>query len=295
MKASSSPRFSIVIPAYNEADYISETLKSLKALKSQESTEIIVVDNNCTDNTAEIARSYDARVVYEKNPGVCWARQAGTAAAKGDIVISTDADTTFPIDWISQISDAFDSNGVVAVAGPCRYVNGPAWGGHYTKLLFGLVNVVYRIFGKTTYITATNTAFKRDAWSGYNTGLTQGGDELDLLRNLKKNGKVKFINNNCVSTSSRRLTRGFIYSFFFSFLLYYLVEYNLNRVFNRSFFGMAPKFRNDQTSKWYFPSGVIFVIVIAAFFLVGRQVVHEGLNDVATILQKYLQRFTSIV
>src|SRR5690242_5295975 len=122
------PRYSIVVPCYNEADYIAETLKSLGEQTFAGPYEIIVVDNNCTDETADIARAMGVRVVVEKNPGVCWARQRGTEAALGDIVISADADTTYAPEWLAKIDRSFGADErIVAVVGPCRYVGGPMW------------------------------------------------------------------------------------------------------------------------------------------------------------------------
>lgn len=83
-------RFSVVIPCFNEEDYIGEALQSLQAQDTQATYEIIVVDNKCDDHTAEIAMGYGVRVVSETVPGVCAARQKGTLEAKGEIIISTD-------------------------------------------------------------------------------------------------------------------------------------------------------------------------------------------------------------
>ena len=91
-----SPRFSVVIPAYNEADYLPAALRSLRAQDFPGAVEVIVVDNGSTDGTADLARRLGARVVEEHAPGVCAARQRGTLAARGEIVVSTDADTVHP-------------------------------------------------------------------------------------------------------------------------------------------------------------------------------------------------------
>ena len=96
-------RFSIVIPCYNEADFIASTLESLTAQTFTKNYEIIIVDNNCTDDTVAIARRHGARVVSAQRPGVCSARQAGTKASHGEIIISTDADTIFSPNWLSNI------------------------------------------------------------------------------------------------------------------------------------------------------------------------------------------------
>src|SRR5512140_592392 len=82
------PRYSVVIPAVDEAVDIGRCLSSLAAQDCRNGYEVIVVDNNSTDQTAEIAREHGARVVFESHPGVCWARQRGTEAARGEIVVS---------------------------------------------------------------------------------------------------------------------------------------------------------------------------------------------------------------
>jgi glycosyltransferase involved in cell wall biosynthesis len=63
MKHKRSYRFSVVIPCYNEADYIEATLKSLREQSTNASYEIIVVDNNCTDETVAISKRYGAKIV----------------------------------------------------------------------------------------------------------------------------------------------------------------------------------------------------------------------------------------
>jgi len=242
------PRFSIVIPCYNEALFIQNTLESLKQQTFRGSVEVIVVDNNCADETGVLAKSYGATVVYESHPGVTSARQAGTAVAAGEIVVSTDADTVFEKNWLEKIDLNFKKHkSAVAVAGPCKYLNAPIWGKLYPKFLFGGVNIKYRLTGRPFYVTATNIAFKKSAWQSYNTTLTQGGDELDLLSNLQSRGKVVFDNTNPTLTSARRLEQGFIYNFVVTFLIYYILAYNVNKLFNRTVFGTAPAYRTSKS------------------------------------------------
>jgi hypothetical protein len=131
----------------------------------------------------------------------------------------------------------------VAVAGPCRFVGAPRWGSLYGRLLFGSVSVVKRVTGKVPYVSATNIAFRRAAWTGYDTRLTQGGDELDLLRRLQAVGEVVFDATNPTHTSSRRLHQGLLYNTAVTFFYYYLLGYVLNRAFRRPVLGTAPPFR----------------------------------------------------
>ena len=74
--------------------------------------------------------------------------------------------------------------------------------------------------------------------------LTQGGDELDLLRRLRRQGRVVYDHGNPTYTSSRRLTRGVLYGFFVTLLVYYLLGYVLNRTLHRTVIGSAPAFRD---------------------------------------------------
>lgn len=80
---------SIVIPAFNESRLIEHTLQSVAASVAANATpgftfEVIVVDNNSTDNTAELARQSGARVVFEPINQIGRARNAGAAQATGD-------------------------------------------------------------------------------------------------------------------------------------------------------------------------------------------------------------------
>lgn len=118
-------RFSIVIPARNEADYLDRTLAGLGRQDFPGRFEVIVVDNGSTDETAAIAERRGVQVIHEERRGVCQAREAGTRAAGGEIVISTDADTCHPVDWLSRIDRAYRADPkLVAYGGGCRFTAG---------------------------------------------------------------------------------------------------------------------------------------------------------------------------
>ncbi|MDP2264951.1 MAG: glycosyltransferase, partial [Thiobacillus sp.] len=80
-----TPRFSVIIPAFNAAATLVRAIESVRA-QSWPAHEIIVVDDGSTDATAEIARQYgDAvRLIQQENSGVSVARNAGAAVATGD-------------------------------------------------------------------------------------------------------------------------------------------------------------------------------------------------------------------
>lgn len=242
-------RFSVVIPCFNEADYVAATIASLRAQLVEGGCEIIVVDNNCTDATATVARDLGVEVVTEPEPGVCAARQRGALASRGEVIVSADADTSYPPDWLDKIHRTFAADDrVVAVVGPCRYKDGPRWGRLYARLLFGVVGLAYRITGRVFYVTATNIAVRRYHFPGYDTTLTQGGDELDFLRRLRGRGRVVYDKSNPSQSSGRRLTRGLFYNLFVTLFVHYLLAYLLNRLFGRRVLGSAPAFRTSRSA-----------------------------------------------
>jgi glycosyltransferase involved in cell wall biosynthesis len=273
MKNKTNPRFSIIIPCYNEELYINDTLESLFKQDYKGKYEVIVVNNNSTDQTVKIVKNYPVKLINEKQAGVCAARQAGTKIAKGEIIISTDADTTFKPNWLSVIDEEFKENkGIIALAGKCSYVSAPWWGKIYPYILFGYVQLSYLLFRSPAYITATNIAFYKTKFNGYNTSLTQGGDELALLQQLKQKGKVKFKFNLTVYTSARRLKKGLWYNVFVSFFYYYLFAYHLNRLFNRTIIGPAPAYRkhNPKYLKLSPILGLFIVFILIGVFVTGR-------------------------
>jgi len=245
--SSKKPKYSIVIPCYNEEKFIGATLESLNNQTYKGLTEIIVVDNNCSDSTSDIAKSFGAKVIKEKIPGVCHARQAGTIASSGEIVISTDADTIYAPGWLDKVDNEFSkSKNIVAVSGPCIYRDGPWWSNPYTNMLFGSSYFYSKIFKHPYYISATNFAFKRSAWEGYDVNLSQGGDEIAMIRQMKNKGAIPFLINNPTLTSSRRLRRGLVYNFFVTFIYYYLLGYQINRIFKKEIIKPAPAYREDE-------------------------------------------------
>jgi glycosyltransferase involved in cell wall biosynthesis len=278
-------RFSVVVPCYNEESYLAEAVRSLQRQDFDGEYEIVVVDNNSTDATAEIARGLGVRVVTEPVPGVCNARQAGTEASTGEIVVSTDADTTHGPGWLKNIDRNFRAGEhVVAVVGPCRYQDGPRWGRVFARALFGAVGLVYRATGRTCYVTATNIAFRRDRWNGYDTRLTQGGDELDVLRRLRRAGTVVYDKTNPTFTSGRRFARGLVYNLFVSLFLFYVSAYFVNRLFGRRVLGSAPAYRDSRpaTSRRFRVAvvGVLVGLSLLAFDKSRDYVAHTADNVV---------------
>ena len=103
---------SVIIPTINEEKSIGSTIKSVsKALKGVRH-EIIIIDTNSTDRTVSIAKSLGAKVVNEPRHGYGRAYKTGFRHAKGDIIVTLDADSTYPVEdtmkLVSVLEKGFD-------------------------------------------------------------------------------------------------------------------------------------------------------------------------------------------
>jgi len=86
-------KVSVVIPAFNEEEAISEVVRDFRATGLVD--EVVVVDNNSTDRTADLAKAAGAKVVKEVRQGYGWALRRGMAETHGDVVVLAEADNTF--------------------------------------------------------------------------------------------------------------------------------------------------------------------------------------------------------
>ncbi|MCH1865994.1 glycosyltransferase family 2 protein [Nocardioides sp. CFH 31398] len=104
-----APELSVIVPAYNIADYLAECLDSLLA-QTARSFEIIVVDDCSTDSTREIAMAYEARehritlVSHDHNQGLATTRNTGMEAARGVVIFFVDGDDYVEPDMLSTMS-----------------------------------------------------------------------------------------------------------------------------------------------------------------------------------------------
>lgn len=108
--SSNNPFVSIIIPAWNEEEGILHTLISLAHTNTQYEVELLVIDNNSTDGTADLLNLLGVRNVLETKQGVGHARSRGLKEAKGKFVLSADSDTIYPASWITAMVDGMIKN-----------------------------------------------------------------------------------------------------------------------------------------------------------------------------------------
>jgi len=201
------PRISVVIPAYNEEKYLAECLASFQN-QSFKSFELIVVDNNSTDRTAEIAKSFGARIVHETVQGMIPARERGFREALAPIIARTDADTLVPPNWLEIIYSTFQSHPkTVGLLGVLSAPNEKMpdqiflW---FTKIFF--VNLG-KFFTGHVFMIGSNMALKKSAWEKVKVHTLDKlvNEDVDLACHLSEVGEILFVPNLIVPISLRRV------------------------------------------------------------------------------------------
>ena len=204
---------SVIVPAYNEEKFIGATLSSINQArhfllnKKGISTEIVVVDNDSTDATANIALSLQAKVIKEPTHNVAKVRNAGAKQANGNILVFVDADTIVPERLLWRISEAMSNEHCFGGAVDTNYQ--PA------KFSVKVYLEMWRLLGKVTGMAQGATQFcRKDIYAslrGYDETLYMGED-VDFYWRLKRLAKyrhayVDFISGMHVSPSTRRFDK----------------------------------------------------------------------------------------
>ena len=204
-----NPKFSVVIPAYNEEKYLPRCFSSLeKQTLPKEDFEIVVVDNGSTDKTAKVAKDLGAKVILEPRKGVVFARQRGAEEARGKIIAFTDADTRVPPDWLETIGKAFEKDdSLVCVVGPVSYPTRDIFVKSYALVLQFLVKSLQ---APGLCFNGQNFAVRKEIFdkaAGFDLRFGPIGAEHHLLKRLEPYGKIKVLPGLSVFSSPRRFQR----------------------------------------------------------------------------------------
>ncbi len=204
-------KVSVVIPTYNEGAYIEECIRTLQS-QTVQADEIIVVDNNSTDNTVSIATAAGVHVLHEKQQGISWARNTGFNAAQFDIIARCDGDSRLPEDWIEKIKKHFATNSkLVGVSGP---------GAVYDHLVIinnkpRLQSLLYFFFTKQIQgyntLFGSNMAIQKEAWEKISNATCMDNsivhEDMDIAMHLHPYGEIIYDPTLIAYISSRRFKR----------------------------------------------------------------------------------------
>lgn len=111
------PFVSVIIPAFNSEKTLDSCLNAIALLNyPKDKIEVILIDNGSTDDTVDIAKKYDVKILIKPRINISALRNYGTKMAKGDIYAFTDSDCIVSKDWVNNALVHF-RNSLVAVAG----------------------------------------------------------------------------------------------------------------------------------------------------------------------------------
>ncbi|MFZ3009727.1 MAG: glycosyltransferase family 2 protein [Candidatus Microsaccharimonas sp.] len=200
---------SVVIPAYNEAIDIASCLEAFSN-QTVAPKEIIVVDNNCTDDTVKIATEFPlVRIVKEKNKGITYARTAGFNAANYDIIARTDADTIVSPNWIETIEKHFNEDetlqGITGAVSARELSPGKTqWFKSLSAFTRWVAKKAIKYDRPYPLMVGHNMAVRRSAWQQV-AGKVHLGDndineDVDASLFIQSVGKVAFFKDMIVKT-----------------------------------------------------------------------------------------------
>lgn len=196
-------KITVIVPAYNEQELIAGCLDSLlNQTLDKGFYDIIVVDNNSSDSTTEIAKSKGVLVVKEPVKGYVHAIRKGIEMSQTEYIAFTDADCRVPSTWLEQILAHFEvSSKIVGVGGKLAF--------------YGIAPIVDKTFRSILYfnkaLPGNNMAIKREAL--YQIGGVDPRVNLTvdywLTLKLRKVGRLKVDKHLVVNTSGRRFKGSF--------------------------------------------------------------------------------------
>lgn len=216
MKRTFQPLISVIIPAYNEEKYIGKCLDALQSQQTSVPFEIIVINNNSTDRTVDIAKSYPITLLQEKTKGSSASRNTGVKYAKADIIVCVDADCIVEADHIDKIALFFRKNPQVDVlAGP--YVLYDAgfllkWLTDWLNYYWWYFKIIKTVFGVQAFASG-NFAIRKSAYlsvGGFDPKIdhTLLAEDVDLAVRLNKSGHKVFYDRDLkVQSSNRRFQK----------------------------------------------------------------------------------------
>jgi O-antigen biosynthesis protein len=179
------PAISVVVCAYNEERCIGDCLDSLLAA-DYPGLEVLVCDDGSTDRTADIASAYPFRLLRLWHGGLSAARNAGLAAATGEVVAYLDADAACDPDWPYHLALSLEG-GVAATGGPNLPVPGSDFQERVVSACPGGPVQVLITDDRAEHVAGCNMAFRRAtlaALGGFDPAYTSAGDDVDICWRL---------------------------------------------------------------------------------------------------------------
>lgn len=194
---SSDPLITLAVIAYNEEPHIVSCLWSLSDLKTKYPIEIIVVDNDSSDRTAELIRQCGALYYKETQRSCGHARQCALNHARGKYYFTLDGDTLYPSCYVDMMMEKMKGKGVVAVGGEYTYFPDD----EHSALSLKLYEICRDIYHwaqhfKRPELVVRGMVFACDTHLAQQEGIRtelKRGEDGSLALSLKKYGRIVFL------------------------------------------------------------------------------------------------------
>ena len=184
------PEISVIVPAFNAARTIQPCLEAILNQKCASVYEVIVVDNNSTDQTFSIASSYPSiKLIQEKRQGRANARNGGIRAARGKFLVFCDSDCVPQPNWLEALMAPFKDQGVGGVGGEILTDDPKTLIDHYytAENYFSLKNALKSPYGLCPL--AGNAAYRAEAVKKigfFNENLTFASEDAEFALRIKQ-------------------------------------------------------------------------------------------------------------
>lgn len=194
---------SVIVPAYNSEKTISSCIGALLVQKTNNTFEIIVVDDGSTDSTPIIAKSFGQKIRYfrQKNSGPAKARNFGAKKARGKVILFTDSDCIPEKNWLDKMLAPFDDKEVAAVQGAYK-----------TKqkglvAIFGQLEIEHRyeLMKKSKqldWVGSYSAAYKKEIYKkmgGFDESFPiASGEDSELSYKIQESGQKIIFNPNAI-------------------------------------------------------------------------------------------------
>lgn len=217
--------FSIIIPTYNEADRIAQTISSIRRAGNNAIEEIIVADGGSSDETILIAQSCGAITIVSERKGRAAQMNKGATLAKGEILYFLHADSIPPINFTEQISQAYRKgfkSGCFRLAFDHDhwFLKANAW---FTRFNINAVR-----FGDQS-LFVTKDVFEKAG--GFREDLLMMEDQ-EIIHRLKKFGKFIVLNDVVITSARKYLDNGVfrMQGIFYRIWIMYYLGYSQKRL-----------------------------------------------------------------
>ncbi len=154
-------KIAVIIPVYNETNYIEDCLEAVFN-QTRLADEVIVVDNNSTDNTIEICKRFPVDILHEPQQGQVFGRLRGFNAASSEILVTIDADTILDPGWLAEVQTRFSKDPNAAVTSLISVYDGRVRG--LINLAMRVIYVSQKLITRSYGLYGSGMALSKQDW-----------------------------------------------------------------------------------------------------------------------------------